>query len=419
MAALTPMFQKLQSQFGFHECGEGGEYETLTLDAPFFARRIVLDETEVQLHSDDMFAPVAHLHVVSFHLEDKLDFQALLPPLDLPAASPMPLSSPATFPATSVQVVQAQGALWLAADGHGLVVCSGTCGTLSRNDLGREPCGRCSTHMQLQGLLQGMENALDAAGLGLEGVAFAWVYLADMADFQKANEAYVQHMRQRPAPGRACVGVGCKCLPHGSRVALEMVAGRLGVGLQVQSVSEWAAACIGPYGQAGSLVGQEEALTCFMAGTIGLEARGMGLLPRSRQEEAARRHGRRVRAVLPSLALGHQTVFVACRSADVQACEVAEALGEFGDEWLEYEEEELRVPELRVAVDSLPANAAVELEWALQQQPWAWGLALVVPSTSTLTSALTSTPASRRALKVAHLHDSLLEALLPRACIRV
>jgi len=30
-----------------HECGEGGEYESLVLDAPIFKRRLVLDDTKV------------------------------------------------------------------------------------------------------------------------------------------------------------------------------------------------------------------------------------------------------------------------------------------------------------------------------------------------------------------------------------
>ena len=37
---LQPLFHKLHGQFGFHVCGEGGEYETYTLDCPLFKRAI-------------------------------------------------------------------------------------------------------------------------------------------------------------------------------------------------------------------------------------------------------------------------------------------------------------------------------------------------------------------------------------------
>lgn len=53
-------------------CGEGGEYETLTLDCPLFHRaRIVLDSWQLVLHSADNVAPVGVLHPTDFHLESK------------------------------------------------------------------------------------------------------------------------------------------------------------------------------------------------------------------------------------------------------------------------------------------------------------------------------------------------------------
>jgi diphthine-ammonia ligase len=49
LAQLQPLLLRLSDQFGLHVCGEGGEYETMTLDcAMFTAARIVLDESEVR-----------------------------------------------------------------------------------------------------------------------------------------------------------------------------------------------------------------------------------------------------------------------------------------------------------------------------------------------------------------------------------
>lgn len=46
---LQPYLHKLRDRFGCNVCGEGGEYETLTLDCPAFTRgRIVLDSWEVR-----------------------------------------------------------------------------------------------------------------------------------------------------------------------------------------------------------------------------------------------------------------------------------------------------------------------------------------------------------------------------------
>lgn len=39
---MTHVLGKLNQRFGFNVCGEGGEYETLTLDAPLFQKKIVM-----------------------------------------------------------------------------------------------------------------------------------------------------------------------------------------------------------------------------------------------------------------------------------------------------------------------------------------------------------------------------------------
>jgi diphthine-ammonia ligase len=62
---LQPLFHGLHSKFGFHVCGEGGEYETLVLYCPgLFHRRLVLDE--VQVDDDD---GIGELVVLRCHSE--------------------------------------------------------------------------------------------------------------------------------------------------------------------------------------------------------------------------------------------------------------------------------------------------------------------------------------------------------------
>jgi diphthine-ammonia ligase len=61
----------LENKFGMNVCGEGGEYESLTLDCPLFKKKIIVDETETVVHSNDAFAPVAYLKLKKFHLADK------------------------------------------------------------------------------------------------------------------------------------------------------------------------------------------------------------------------------------------------------------------------------------------------------------------------------------------------------------
>lgn len=45
---VAPHLAKLNQLYGSHVCGEGGEYETLTLDAPWFTfAKLELDGWEV------------------------------------------------------------------------------------------------------------------------------------------------------------------------------------------------------------------------------------------------------------------------------------------------------------------------------------------------------------------------------------
>ncbi|KAG0165077.1 diphthine--ammonia ligase, partial [Apophysomyces sp. BC1034] len=68
---MYPLLCAMNEKYDLHVCGEGGEYETFTLDCPLFKKRIVTDEVETIVHSDDAFAPVAYLRFKRCTLVDK------------------------------------------------------------------------------------------------------------------------------------------------------------------------------------------------------------------------------------------------------------------------------------------------------------------------------------------------------------
>ncbi|XP_012865737.1 PREDICTED: diphthine--ammonia ligase [Dipodomys ordii] len=72
LTEMEPYLLELSKKYGVHVCGEGGEYETFTLDCPLFKKKIIVDSWEVVVHSDDAFAPVAYLRFLEAHLEDKV-----------------------------------------------------------------------------------------------------------------------------------------------------------------------------------------------------------------------------------------------------------------------------------------------------------------------------------------------------------
>lgn len=69
---MEPYLLELSKKYGVHVCGEGGEYETFTLDCPLFKKKIIVDSSETVIHSADAFAPVAYLRFLEMHLEDKV-----------------------------------------------------------------------------------------------------------------------------------------------------------------------------------------------------------------------------------------------------------------------------------------------------------------------------------------------------------
>ncbi|KAL8435985.1 hypothetical protein ACSSS7_002030 [Eimeria intestinalis] len=72
LSDLLPHFVALHKKHGFHVCGEGGEYETLTLDCPLFQKgsTVVSDWQEI-CHADDPFAPVYLLSPTTWAVQPK------------------------------------------------------------------------------------------------------------------------------------------------------------------------------------------------------------------------------------------------------------------------------------------------------------------------------------------------------------
>ncbi len=72
ISQMKPHLKDLEVKYGANVCGEGGEYETLTLDCPLFKKKkISILETQMKIHSDDAFAQVGYLIFKQFCLVDK------------------------------------------------------------------------------------------------------------------------------------------------------------------------------------------------------------------------------------------------------------------------------------------------------------------------------------------------------------
>ncbi|KAI5726697.1 hypothetical protein M8J76_007020 [Diaphorina citri] len=71
IAEIKSHLVRMKEKYGLNICGEGGEYETFTLDCPLFTKTIHIDDQEIVIHSDDAFAPVGYLNFKKLSLLDK------------------------------------------------------------------------------------------------------------------------------------------------------------------------------------------------------------------------------------------------------------------------------------------------------------------------------------------------------------
>lgn len=69
---MQPYLTTMKDKFGLNVCGEGGEYETFTLDCPIFKKRISLIESKMVIASEDNVCSVGYLNFVKMELCDKL-----------------------------------------------------------------------------------------------------------------------------------------------------------------------------------------------------------------------------------------------------------------------------------------------------------------------------------------------------------
>lgn len=283
---LKSYLHKLKEMYGINVCGEGGEYETLTLDCSLFVNaRIVLDEFKVVLHSSDPIAPVGILHPLAFHLEKKEESH-YLSGIDktskiskekegfvFEVQGDCLQSCEATFK-SAAEVVE----LDEVAENRVRISRTKSDNTFSICCWLQDSC-QTSTGLQedLEAVLRKIELELLGYGFGWENVLYIHLYIADMNNFTMANETYVRYITQEKCPfgvpSRSTIELPLLQVGLGSAYIEVLVANDQSKRvLHVQSISCWAPSCIGPYSQATL---HEEIL--YMAGQLGLDPPIMNL----------------------------------------------------------------------------------------------------------------------------------------------
>lgn len=72
LTELKPILTELETKFDCNVCGEGGEFESLTLDCPLFKKRIVIDESVMQISNTNESVTVGYLNFKKLSLVGKI-----------------------------------------------------------------------------------------------------------------------------------------------------------------------------------------------------------------------------------------------------------------------------------------------------------------------------------------------------------
>ncbi|KAA1466356.1 hypothetical protein DENSPDRAFT_862415 [Dentipellis sp. KUC8613] len=271
LAQMQPTLTKLNNLYGSHICGEGGEYETLTLDCPLFKQKIVLLETETVIHSDNDFATVAYMRIKNATLEPKQPQQVevavpeLLDEEFFALQDSIARSQDVAGPSTSLAQSLDASSSWsdfgprTRRIGDWVAV-----GNIHRNlEIGPRDI---TLEEEVRECFQQLQDRLRERSALLSEIANINIFISDMMLFGSINAVYAEYFGTSP-PARACVAVN---LPPPIRVVLDCVAYAESKptdrqALHVQGLSYWAPANIGPYSQA-ILVDDR----VFVSGQIGL-----------------------------------------------------------------------------------------------------------------------------------------------------
>lgn len=383
LAEMQPYLKQLSKKYGVHICGEGGEYETLTLDCPLFKKKIVIDARETVIHSADAFAPVGYLRFTQMHTENK-ETDA--------AASVLPRGACPCQNAIDEMTEEAEYA-----DGAGdklrAFASSGDLPCQPGRDCSPSWSQRTSSGFQWVAGISGLQSPepdirsqtsaaflqlqseLEGNGWKMTDIVLIHLYVKNMEDFTALNSVYKTHFAVNP-PARVCVQaplpaaqlLQMDCLLHAwspsAEVGEEERCSQRREALHVQSLSHWAPANIGPYSQAYRV---NEAVFC--AGQIALVPCTMELLKASSRAQArlSFAHVQKVlQAVLPGLTLSH-VLQAHCYTTRPKDAHLIQDVWRDMLEAAQEEEDTLGRPDvapcpLSVAVvPALPKGASVEL----------------------------------------------------------
>lgn len=407
LSSLRSHIHHIYKQYGVNICGEGGEYETLTLDCMLYKKRIIVDESIIVSETIDEQSgdSVGYLKIMKWHLESKKDE-------DILSSSSMSVSSDVSTSSKYQHIVVPSPPHEDTMNGindtlHNVNINDDT--HISSNessnsmhanqltplneshsasdyvsiictvDVSFTTTIQQQTHFVFQSLL----HELKQHHASISDIFYINLILNDMNDFVTVNELYSTYIPMMNCPSRTCIQLA---LPHNAHIMLQCIAKKPSHALiekytssqhnvndngnisdintlihhfqrdvlHVQSISTWAPCCIGPYSQATTVDH-----IIHLAGQIGLGPATM-TLPNDakKQTENCCQH---VNAVLQCTKSSYQHLISSVIYLDEN---VSNSDTQMYDEIMQTYNKCLpkHLPQIRLSVQGLPRRGLTELQ---------------------------------------------------------
>lgn len=239
---LFPLLIKLNQMYEVHICGEGGEFETIVLDAPFFKHKKleIVDQQVIKLSSDD----VSYLKI-KVELRDKV------------VSDGFSLSAPGLlcdgFSSIYEDLVDDIDAGKIAdPELRTTEIQPNTCvlSSLGRLYISNLTSAKASLSEQASDIFRKLQEILTSNNLTLDNVQHVTLLLSDISQFADINTVYEEQFSGfYLPPSRICIETTLhpSSFLQLSCIAIESLDKK---GIHIRSRSYWAPQNIGPYSQA-------------------------------------------------------------------------------------------------------------------------------------------------------------------------
>lgn len=314
LSQMRTKLHRLNGLYGAHICGEGGEYETFTLDCPLFKRKIVLDTSTIVTHGQESSDGVYYLKINRAHLEDKAE-QVHLTKSAITIPDQFDRFSIRGKPEQMLKTTQKDNIDRRTASHVRQIPFSSKIGPwCAIGGIEGSASEMSDIQSEIRSAFRTLQDMLQRQGLSLEDLAHINVYLSSQRYFVDLNAVYTTLFGVDP-PSRACVATNLDesqtnilidaYAYNGSSSKNSISSARKA--LHVQGRSYWAAANIGPYSQAVEVGGR-----ISIAGQIGLNPITLQLVPDSSEQTVlALQHARRIfKAILEDHRIAQRKAYI-------------------------------------------------------------------------------------------------------------